>query len=53
MFICNFTPVDRADYCVGVPVEGTYKRILTNYSYLNENHLGINFWHLWKLNVNN
>ncbi len=37
MFICNFTPVDRPDYCVGVPVEGAYKRILTNYSYLNEN----------------
>ena len=33
MFICNFTPVDRADYCVGVPVEGAYKRILTNYKY--------------------
>ena len=37
MFICNFTPVDRPDYCVGVPVEGSYKRILTNYSYINEN----------------
>lgn len=36
MFICNFTPVDRADYCLGVPVRGTYTRLLTNYSTVNE-----------------
>ena len=37
LFICNFTPMDRADYCVGVPVKGTYKRILSNFSTINEN----------------
>ena len=28
-FVCNFTPVERPDYVVGVPKAGTYKRILT------------------------
>lgn len=28
-FVCNFTPVERADYTVGVPKAGTYKRIIT------------------------
>ena len=28
-FVCNFTPVERPGYCVGVPKPGTYKRILT------------------------
>ena len=36
MFICNFTPMERADYCLGVPVKGTYTRILSNYSTLTE-----------------
>ena len=36
LFICNFTPVDRADYCVGVPNKGIYKRILTNFSTVTE-----------------
>lgn len=36
LFICNFTPVDRGDYCVGVPVKGMYRRILSNFSTINE-----------------
>lgn len=36
LFICNFTPVDRPDYSVGVPVKGVYKRILTNFSTITE-----------------
>ncbi len=36
MFICNFTPMDREDYCLGVPVRGTYTRLLTNYSTITE-----------------
>ena len=28
IFVCNFTPMERADYCVGVPVEGTYDLVL-------------------------
>lgn len=36
LFICNFTPVDRPDYCVGVPVKGSYKQLLTNFSIINE-----------------
>ena len=28
-FVCNFTPVERRDYMVGVPKPGTYKRIIT------------------------
>ncbi len=31
IFICNFTPIDRQDYCVGVSKEGTYKEILSSY----------------------
>ena len=27
-FICNFTPVDRDDYRVGVPKRGTYTLLL-------------------------
>ncbi len=30
LFICNFTPVERNDYMVGVPKKGTYKRIITS-----------------------
>ncbi len=28
IFICNFTPMDRPDYCFGVPREGTYHLVL-------------------------
>ena len=28
-FVCNFTPMERSDYAVGVPKPGTYRRILT------------------------
>ena len=30
LFICNFTPVDRTDYMVGVPCAGEYTLILDN-----------------------
>ena len=32
LFICNFTPVAREDYCVGVPIKGSYKTVLSSYS---------------------
>lgn len=32
LFICNFTPIDRPDYCVGVPRQGVYKQVLSSYS---------------------
>lgn len=32
LFICNFTPMERADYCVGVPIKGSYRTILSSYS---------------------
>ena len=32
LFIVNYTPMERADYCVGVPKAGTYKQILTSYT---------------------
>jgi len=32
VFICNFTPIDRDDYMVGVPKPGTYKLILSTKS---------------------
>jgi 1,4-alpha-glucan branching enzyme len=28
-FVCNFTPMERSDYVVGVPKAGTYKRLVT------------------------
>ena len=31
-FVCSFTPIEREDYCVGVPKVGVYKRILTTES---------------------
>lgn len=37
IFICNFTPIERADYAVGVPVEGTYKTVLSSFSNTTEN----------------
>ena len=30
VFVCNFTPIDRDDYMVGVPISGTYKLILSS-----------------------
>lgn len=30
IFICNFTPVERPDYCVGVPKRGNYTLLLDN-----------------------
>lgn len=27
--MCNFTPMERPDYVVGVPKAGTYKRLVT------------------------
>ncbi len=32
LFICNFTPMERPDYSVGVPKEGVYKEVLSSYS---------------------
>ena len=31
IFVCNFSPVDRAYMGVGAPVDGVYKRIFTTY----------------------
>jgi len=28
LFVCNFTPIERGDYAVGVPVRGKYKVVL-------------------------
>lgn len=30
LFVCNFTPVDRPDYCVGVPRAGKYELLLAS-----------------------
>ncbi len=30
LFVCNFTPVERADYCVGVPRKKQYRLVLTS-----------------------
>ena len=30
MFVCNFTPVERPDYCVGVPKRKQYKLVLNS-----------------------
>ena len=32
LFICNFTPMERPDYCVGVPKAGFFKELLSSYS---------------------
>lgn len=32
LFICNFTPIERPDYAVGVPKAGIYRQILSSYS---------------------
>ena len=36
LFICNFTPIKRDDYCVGVPNAGTYKLLLSSHSKTSE-----------------
>ena len=30
IFVCNFTPVERPDYCLGVPQKGNYTLLLDN-----------------------
>ena len=30
LFVCNFTPVDRPDYCVGVPRRKQFKLVLNS-----------------------
>jgi len=41
LVVCNFTPVVREDYRVGVPVEGFYREILnTDSSYYGGNNIG-------------
>ena len=32
MFICNFVPVERKNYCFGVPYKGTYKEVFNSSS---------------------
>ena len=32
IFICNFTPMQREDYCLGVPLSGKYKVIADSFS---------------------
>ncbi|MDY5577844.1 MAG: 1,4-alpha-glucan branching protein GlgB [Lachnospiraceae bacterium] len=36
LFICNFTPMEREDYCVGVPKAGFYREMLSSYSMTTE-----------------
>ncbi len=36
LFVCNFTPMSREDYCVGVPQKGFYKEILSSYTLTTE-----------------
>ena len=36
LFICNFTPMERPDYCVGVPKAGFYREMLSSYSLVTE-----------------
>lgn len=36
LFICNFTPVDRDDYCIGVPKSGIYREMLSSHSLTTE-----------------
>ena len=37
LFICNFTPMERPDYCVGVPKEGYYREVISSFSLTTEN----------------
>ena len=36
LFICNFTPMERPDYCVGVPQPGYYREMLSSFSLTTE-----------------
>lgn len=36
LFVCNFTPIDRPDYCVGVPKAGMYRQVLSSCSATDE-----------------
>ena len=36
LFICNFTPMERPDYCVGVPQLGYYREMLSSFSLTTE-----------------
>ena len=38
LFVCNFTPVERADYRVGVPKRGNYTLLLDNKNGAYPNH---------------
>lgn len=37
VFVCNFTPVERTNYAVGVPLPGEYKRIFSTYPDFSDN----------------
>ena len=34
LVICNFSPATHTDYCVGVPAEGSYRRVFSTYDSL-------------------
>ena len=34
LVVCNFSPATHADYCIGVPVAGEYKRVFSTYDTL-------------------
>ena len=36
LFVCNFTPMERPDYCVGVPQSGFYREMLSSYTLTTE-----------------
>ena len=36
LFVCNFTPMERSDYCVGVPQSGFYREMLSSYTLTTE-----------------
>lgn len=36
LFVCNFTPMERTDYCVGVPKPGIYREMLSSYTMTTE-----------------
>jgi len=34
LVVCNFSPMEHHDYCVGVPVAGSYRRVFSTYDSL-------------------
>lgn len=34
LVVCNFSPTERHDYCVGVPLPGSYERVFSTYDTL-------------------